>query len=145
MCGAQRNTRPNQRFVMPLHGWRNLNVRLQKKQTRERGRSCPARGMAERPGALRMSDENLIRLLRGQAWERAKGELNSMLRTYHSSHSSTSEGQFEAASRLFDKFISYVSHSNSYRNCHTSFSSRTISSTNKTIYSIFNICIGHYN
>lgn len=55
-----------------------------------------------------MSDENLIRLLRGQAWERAKGELNSMLRTYHSSHSSTSEGQFEAASRLFDKFISEV-------------------------------------
>lgn len=32
------------------------------------------------------TDERILRTLRAQAWERAKGELNSMLQTYWDGH-----------------------------------------------------------
>ena len=55
-----------------------------------------------------MSDENVIRILRAQAWERAKGELNAVLQTYISGTQSTQDGHFEKMDKLVADFISTV-------------------------------------
>lgn len=55
-----------------------------------------------------MSDENVIRILRSQAWERAKGELNAVLQTYISGAKSTQDGPFEKMDKLVADFINTV-------------------------------------
>lgn len=53
-----------------------------------------------------MSDEKVIRTLRGMAWERAKGELQSILQTYWDGHSK--DDKFKAMDAAVEKFISEV-------------------------------------
>ena len=42
-------------------------------------------------------------VLRAQAWERAKGELKSMLQTFYPDHKNT--GQFDELSEAIEEFI----------------------------------------
>lgn len=61
-----------------------------------------------------MSEENILRSLRGQAWERAKGELRAMLPTFYDGDvpGASLEGgelsKFEKLDRLIAKFIEDV-------------------------------------
>lgn len=54
-----------------------------------------------------MSDSRELKALRAMAWERAKGELTSMLHTYYSIYDETDDyhGQFKQA---FDSFVRQV-------------------------------------
>ena len=52
-----------------------------------------------------MSEDKILRLLRCQAWERAKGELQSM---YHSYYSVTDETTYEDFVREVESFIKKV-------------------------------------
>lgn len=54
-----------------------------------------------------MDHTDVSRMLRSQAWERAKGELRSMLHTFHSPHDAR-EGQFEGLDKRIDEFIAKV-------------------------------------
>ena len=54
-----------------------------------------------------MSDENLIRLLRAQAWERAKGAMNEVRVSFHGAHACM-VGQFDDFNQLADEFIARV-------------------------------------
>jgi hypothetical protein len=49
----------------------------------------------------------ITRVLRAQAWERAKGELQSVLWTFHSPYGSNKE-QFEELDALVENFIKAV-------------------------------------
>lgn len=54
-----------------------------------------------------MTDENILRALRAQAWERAKGELRSVAATFFGI-SSAQEGQFDSFNDEVDKFVTRV-------------------------------------
>ena len=54
-----------------------------------------------------MTDENILRALRAQAWERAKGELRSVSVTFFG-ESSANRGQFDQYEAELAKFIKYV-------------------------------------
>ena len=54
-----------------------------------------------------VTPNDLSRILRAQAWERAKGELRSMLWTYQSP-ANANEGQFEAFNEQMELFISEI-------------------------------------
>lgn len=55
-----------------------------------------------------MNDETSVRIMRTQAWERAKGELRSMLCTYHSARIPSDEGKFEAMDEAIEAFVKQV-------------------------------------
>jgi len=50
-----------------------------------------------------MSDERILRTLRAQAWERAKGELNSILSTYWDDIDS-----FKRANLAINRFVDEI-------------------------------------
>lgn len=50
----------------------------------------------------------VLECLRSQAWERAKGELNSMLVTFHRSLESPALSRFDELELLVSKFIRTV-------------------------------------
>lgn len=52
-------------------------------------------------------DENLIRILRAQAWERAKGELRAVAQAFVGTESAR-EGQFGDYDNLMETFINEV-------------------------------------
>jgi len=54
-----------------------------------------------------MDLSDISRVLRAQAWERAKGELRAMLHTYHSPHDAR-EGQFDKLDAEIDRFVKHV-------------------------------------
>lgn len=54
-----------------------------------------------------MNPEKLSRIMRGQAWERAKGELHSMLPTFYGKDNAR-DGQFDELDELISKFIKDV-------------------------------------
>jgi hypothetical protein len=54
-------------------------------------------------------DSRIIRTLRSQAWQRAKGELHAMLQTFYPG--TKREGQFDELSDLVDEFIGKVENS----------------------------------
>lgn len=54
-----------------------------------------------------LTTSDLSRILRNQAWERAKGELRSILCTFHTPKNA-SEGQFEALEDKIETFIKDV-------------------------------------
>ena len=54
-----------------------------------------------------MTEENILRALRTQAWERAKGELRSVAVTFFGAESSIT-GQFEAYTETMEKFVAEV-------------------------------------
>lgn len=54
-----------------------------------------------------MPDENIIRLLRMQAWQRAKAELTAVSCSFFGEDSAR-PGQFEAFSKALEDFISTV-------------------------------------
>lgn len=54
--------------------------------------------------AERNTIEDLIRITRAQAWERAKGELQAVLATFYG-EASASPGQFEALSAAIDRLV----------------------------------------
>jgi len=54
-----------------------------------------------------MTDENILRAMRMQAWARAKGELHAMAATFFGTPSAR-EGQFDEFSEKMEEFISYV-------------------------------------
>ena len=54
-----------------------------------------------------VTESDLSRMLRSQAWERAKGELRSMLWTYQAP-ANASEGQFEKFEAQLEAFIQQV-------------------------------------
>lgn len=54
-----------------------------------------------------MDETDISRILRSQAWERAKGELRSVLCTFHSP-SDAREGQFDAFHEAMEAFIKLV-------------------------------------
>lgn len=54
-----------------------------------------------------MNESDLSRMLRGQAWERAKGELRSMLCTFMSPQNATA-GQFEELDARIENLITSV-------------------------------------
>lgn len=51
-------------------------------------------------------DETIVRLLRNQAWERAKGELQAVLVTFV--HGTRREGQFDEMNAAVNKFVKIV-------------------------------------
>jgi len=53
-----------------------------------------------------MNDERVLRCLRGQAWSRAKGELEAMLDTFYPGTSA--EGNFNFLKDAKNEFIKYV-------------------------------------
>lgn len=61
-----------------------------------------------------MNDVRIIRHMRAQAWQRAKGELRAMLSTFHpgdgSDHTPATapEGNFSRLDKLVDAFIETV-------------------------------------
>lgn len=55
-----------------------------------------------------MKDHTPIRVMRNMAWERAKGELNSMLQTFYDDIDNSSLGQFKELSKAVTKFIEKV-------------------------------------
>ena len=55
----------------------------------------------------KMTIEDLSRIQRWQAWERAKGEMKSMLQTFFSEANST-ENQYEDLKGAMDEFIKNV-------------------------------------
>ena len=54
-----------------------------------------------------MTDENILRALRAQAWERAKGELRAVAVTFFGAPSAR-EGQFDEYEAEVAKFVGYV-------------------------------------
>lgn len=54
-----------------------------------------------------MNEADISRILRGQAWERAKGELKSMLLTFYSTHNAN-EGQFDRLDSMVEEFTKSV-------------------------------------
>ena len=54
-----------------------------------------------------MNDENVLRALRAQAWERARGELKAVLATFFVSRASR-PGQYEELSDLINQFVKSV-------------------------------------
>lgn len=56
---------------------------------------------------MSLSNSDITRVLRAQAWERAKGELKSMLCTYHSPDDAR-DGQFAEIDALIEQFIDDV-------------------------------------
>ena len=54
-----------------------------------------------------MSEENILRALRAQAWERAKGDLHAVAATFFGKPSAR-EGQFDSFSEEAEKFIKRV-------------------------------------
>ncbi len=54
-----------------------------------------------------MNESDISRILRGQAWERAKGELKSMLLTFYSTHNAN-EGQFDRLDAMVEELIKTV-------------------------------------
>ena len=57
-----------------------------------------------------MTDERMIRALRAMAWERAKGELGSMLHTYyaHDKHGKPQPCYFDQFKRALKSFVKQV-------------------------------------
>jgi hypothetical protein len=55
-----------------------------------------------------ISNAALARILRAQAWERAKGELRSMLHTFHAIEAAQFDGKFDALDSEISKFISKI-------------------------------------
>lgn len=53
------------------------------------------------------TDERVLRTLRVQSWERAKGELHALLQTFWND-SSSSEGQFEKMGKAINEFVKHV-------------------------------------
>ena len=51
-----------------------------------------------------VTPNDISRMLRAQAWERAKGELRSMLWTYQSP-ANANEGQFDSFNEKLESFI----------------------------------------
>lgn len=54
-----------------------------------------------------ITESDLSRMLRNQAWERAKGELRSMIWTFHSP-ANASEGQFDKLDAKLKAFIADI-------------------------------------
>lgn len=54
-----------------------------------------------------MTDENILRALRGQAWERGKGELRAVLQTFFG-EGAARPGQFDQFDAEVAKFIAVV-------------------------------------
>jgi hypothetical protein len=54
-----------------------------------------------------MKPEDVSRMLRNQAWERAKGELKSMLWTFHG-EANAREGQFDELDDRINAFVKGV-------------------------------------
>lgn len=54
-----------------------------------------------------MTDENILRVLRAQAWERAKGELRAVAATFFGEPSAR-EGQFDAFDAAVNDFVAKV-------------------------------------
>jgi hypothetical protein len=54
-----------------------------------------------------ITNADISRMLRNQAWERAKGELKSMLWTFHSG-SNSFKGQFDKFDALLAEFVKEV-------------------------------------
>jgi hypothetical protein len=54
-----------------------------------------------------MTDENILRAMRMQAWARAKGELQAMAATFFGSPSAR-QGQFDEFSEKMEEFIESV-------------------------------------
>jgi len=54
-----------------------------------------------------MDSEDVSRILRNQAWERAKGEMRSMLPTFYGEKNSN-DNQFEHFNERMDMFIKCV-------------------------------------
>lgn len=55
-----------------------------------------------------ISNGSLARMLRTQAWERAKGELRSMLHTFHTTSGVGFHGQFGKLNDAMNDFIQKV-------------------------------------
>lgn len=55
-----------------------------------------------------MSDVRVLRTLRVQAWERAKGEMNSMLQTFWGEDTSNDSEQFNVLSKRIENFIKEI-------------------------------------
>ena len=53
-----------------------------------------------------MSDDRILRTLRGQSWERAKGELCAMLSTFWGGHGN--DESFRDADKAIKEFIKHV-------------------------------------
>lgn len=51
-------------------------------------------------------DERILRTLRGQAWERAKGEMNAMLTTFWDGHGN--DGKFREAAAAIKEFVKRI-------------------------------------
>jgi len=49
-----------------------------------------------------------LRAMRNMAWERAKGEINAMLQTYHGSEDPDDEEKFNGLEKLFGAFVKDV-------------------------------------
>lgn len=54
-----------------------------------------------------MNESDISRILRQQAWERAKGELQAMLWTFHGT-TNANDGQFEELEHRMSAFIESV-------------------------------------
>lgn len=54
-----------------------------------------------------MTEENILRALRSQAWERAKGEMRSVMHTFFGV-ASARPGQFEEYSKVMAEFVHTV-------------------------------------
>jgi len=57
-----------------------------------------------------MSEHRILRAIRTQAWERAKGEMNAMLHTYydHDEHGRETQSYFDQFSKAMEKFVQQV-------------------------------------
>jgi len=55
-----------------------------------------------------INSANTIRTLRYQAWERAKGELQSMLVTFWGKETNTHVDQYDDLQELIDEFVKKV-------------------------------------
>ena len=58
-------------------------------------------------GEEMMVDEKILRTLRAQAWERAKGELRAVAVTFFGPPSAR-DGQYDAYSKTMDDFIASI-------------------------------------
>lgn len=54
-----------------------------------------------------MSEAKILRTLRNQAWERAKGELQAVMQTFWGSDTNR-DGQYKELSKAIDNFITDV-------------------------------------
>lgn len=54
-----------------------------------------------------MTEDNILRALRGQAWERAKGELRAVAVTFFG-EGSAAQGQFDHYNDMMEDFVKAV-------------------------------------